>query len=493
MRGDLRRAVFDTAAGYDVVRSAFARRAFLPEDIALHILRFRGATSASQSIACLGYQLALGVLCVLLVTAPACAQILALGGRSDYDTLYQRVLRDPKNVRLTLQYAQLAKDRGDYEAAIAAYEKLLLFNPALPDVQYELGVLYYSLESYAAAKTYFERVAASPRISSSLRDNAAAYLREIERRLSPTHFSGYVNAGLRYQTNANFGSSAGIAQFGGQDFILQPSLAKKPDWNAYVLNDLFFAQDFGNYGDRFEVSLADYYAKQFRINQVDLGVAELQFGPRLAFFPQYFSNTTTRVYGIVNGVYLGDDPYYRTFGSGVSFDSKLNPVTTISTSIEYRDRTFYDSTNYPTAAQQTGDLITASFAVNGLVYGPVGWLARLTYDWNASVFNFWSYRRPNVELGLPVSFDVNVFGTSRSGRVTPYVGGAVLNFETPNPAYNPSVTREDRTWYVGATLETMIVGQASLRLNVNYSSSDSNIINFTYRDLSISFGPSLTF
>jgi tetratricopeptide (TPR) repeat protein len=490
MQGDLRRAVFGTAVGYYADRP---QRAFLLRDVALHYRRLERAASAPQTIARLGYQLALGVFCLLLGIAPACAQVLGLGDRSDYDALYQRVIRNPNNVSLTLKYAQLAKDRGDYEAAIAAYEKLLLFNPALPDVRYELGVLYYSLESYAVAKIYFERVATSPRISRSLRDNAAAYLREIERRLSPTHFSGYLNTGLRYQTNANFGSSAGIAQFGGQDFILQPSLTKKPDWNAYVLNDLFFAEDFGDRGDRFEVNLADYYAKQFQINQVDLGVAELQFGPRLVFFPQYFSNTTTRIYGIVDGVSLGDAPYYSTFGSGVSFDSKLNPVTTISTSVEYRDRTFYDSTDYPTAGQQTGDLITASFAAKGLIYGPVGWLARLGYDWNASVFNFWSYRRPNVELGMPVSFDVDVFGANRSGRITPYVGGAVLNFETPNPAYNPFITRQDRTWYVGGTLETAIVGQASLRLNVNYSSNDSNIINFGYRDLSISFGPAVTF
>jgi hypothetical protein len=96
-------------------------------------------------------------------------------------------------------------------------------------------------------------------------------------------------------------------------------------------------------------------------------------------------------------------------------------------------------------------------------------------------------------MGMPISFDMNAFGARQSGRLTPYVGGAILNFETPNPAYNPFVTREDRTWYVGATLETTIVAQASLRLNVHYSSNDSNIINFTYRDLSISFGPALTF
>jgi hypothetical protein len=452
------------------------------------------AASDIPSIARLGYQqLALGVLCALLLIAPARAQIVGLMGRSDYDALYQRVLHDPKNVRLTLQYAQLAKDRGDYEAAIGAYEKLLLFNPDLPDVQYELGVLYYSLESYAAAKSYFDKVATSPRISSSLRDNTAAYLKEIERKLSPTHFSGYLNTGLRYQTNANYGSSAGIGQFSGQDFILQPALAKKPDWNAYVLNDLFFAQDFGSRGDRFEISLSDYYAKQFQINQVDLGIAELQFGPRFVFLPQYFSNTTTRVYGIANGALLGDDAYFRTFGSGVSFDSKLNPVTTISTSVEYRDRKFYNSTSYPTAGELTGDLITASFAANGLVYGPVNWLARVSYDWNSSFFNFWSYRRPSMELGMPVSFDMNVFGATRSGRITPYVGAAVMTFENPDPDFNAAVTRRDRTWYAGATLETTIIGRASFRLNVNYLSNDSNVINFTYRDLSISLGPAITF
>src|SRR5262249_38186889 len=137
------------------------------------------AASDIPSIARPGYRLALRVLFVFLLLAPPRAQILCFSGRSPYHPLSQPVPLHPKNVRLTLQYAQLAKDRGDYEAAIAAYEKILLFNPDLPDVQYELGVLYYSLESYAAARSYFEKVAAGPRISGSLRDNTAAYLKEI--------------------------------------------------------------------------------------------------------------------------------------------------------------------------------------------------------------------------------------------------------------------------------------------------------------------------
>jgi tetratricopeptide (TPR) repeat protein len=435
---------------------------------------------------------ALGAASLLAIANAAYAQNSLLNGATDQDVLYQRVLRDPKNVKLTLQYAQVAKDRGDYEAAIAAYEKLLLFNPNLPDIQYELGVMYFSLESYANARVYFEKVASSRKVSPSLRSLAASYLKEIARRQSPTRFAGYFHTGLRYQTNANFGSTVGVAQIGGQQFILEPGFTKKPDWNAFVLNDLNFARDFGNRGDSFEVSLSDYYAKQFKLNQVDLGVAELQFGPRFVFLPEYFSNTTAKLYGILNGVMLGDDPYYRTFGSGVSFDSKINPVTTVSTSVEFRDRKFYDSTFYPTASEQTGNLVTGSVGASGLVYGPVRWVARLSYDWNRSDFDFWSYKRPYTEVGMPVSFDVNFLG-SHSGVITPYAGAGVIKFDAADPEFNPGISREDRTWYVGTTIEATLIGQTNFRLNVNYLANDSNVVAFTYRNLSVAFGPSFTF
>jgi hypothetical protein len=168
-------------------------------------------------------------------------------------------------------------------------------------------------------------------------------------------------------------------------------------------------------------------------------------------------------------------------------------VTTISTSVEYRDRKFYDSFNYPTAGQQTGNLVTGAFAANGLIYGPVRWTARLAYDWDSSDFDFWSYQRPYVELGMPVAFDMNLFGSSRSALVTPYAGASLYYFDAPDPEFNPDISRRDRAWYVGATLETSIAGQAGFRMNVNYLSNDSNIVNFTYRNLSVSFGPTFTF
>ena len=430
---------------------------------------------------------------VSLHSGAAVAQNAVFSGQAKLDELYKRVLRNPTNVRLTIQYAQLAKDYGDYEAAIGAYERLLLFNPELADVQFELGVLYFQLESYSAARGYFEGVASSRTVSADVRAQASTYIKEIDRRLSPRRFVGFLHTGLRHQSNANAGSSAGLIRYGGQDVVLDTAFAKRPDWNAFAQTTLNYEQDIGNRGDTLEAVFGGYYARQFNIHEVNLGAAELQVGPRLVFLPEYFSNTTTKFYGIVNGVFLGDNPYFRTFGAGASLRSKINPVTVAELSVEYRDRKFYDSTSYPTSSQQTGDLVTVSYAASGLIYGQVRWLARLSYDWNSSVFNFWSYQRPSLELGMPISFDFNLFGAKQSGLITPYIGGNLTDFQAPDPTYDASVTRRDRAWYLGTTLEGSLVGSANFRLNVNYLSNESNIINFAYRNLSVSFGPAFRF
>ena len=89
-----------------------------------------------------------------LFSGPVFAQFLP--ERTDPTALYQRVLADPANVDANIRYAQEARNRGDYEAAISVYERLLLFNPAVAELNYELGVLYFELSSYTAARAYFE-------------------------------------------------------------------------------------------------------------------------------------------------------------------------------------------------------------------------------------------------------------------------------------------------------------------------------------------------
>jgi hypothetical protein len=53
------------------------------------------------------------------------------------DALFQQMLHDPGNLDAAFAYAEVSAQLGDYEAAVSALERMLLFNPDLPRVQLE--------------------------------------------------------------------------------------------------------------------------------------------------------------------------------------------------------------------------------------------------------------------------------------------------------------------------------------------------------------------
>jgi len=75
------------------------------------------------------------------------------------EALFQQMFRDPANLDVTFAYADVSARLADYEAAVSALERMLLFNPNLPRVQLELGALYYRMGSYDLARDYFEKAA----------------------------------------------------------------------------------------------------------------------------------------------------------------------------------------------------------------------------------------------------------------------------------------------------------------------------------------------
>src|SRR3954454_22013378 len=100
----------------------------------------------------------------------------------DYESLFQQMYRTPANLDVSFKFAEQAVARGDYEAAIGALERMLVFNPDLPRVKLELGVLYFKLGSYELARGYFQDALKSA--PDDIRGQVQAYLAEIDRRLA---------------------------------------------------------------------------------------------------------------------------------------------------------------------------------------------------------------------------------------------------------------------------------------------------------------------
>jgi len=100
--------------------------------------------------------------------------------RQLYDAAFQETLRKPADPVTLVAFAEIAIKVGDLESAISALDRLLLIDGGQPEVKLELGVLYFRLGSFEAAKGYLEEVRASKRATPALKERATAFLKEVK-------------------------------------------------------------------------------------------------------------------------------------------------------------------------------------------------------------------------------------------------------------------------------------------------------------------------
>jgi hypothetical protein len=411
----------------------------------------------------------------------------------EYDALLARMLKDPSNLEVSFRYAELATLRGDYEAAIGALERMLLYNANLPRVRIELGALYFRLGSYAMARSYFEAALASG-LPPETRAKVELFLAEIKRRTAPDQFAAFTWAGMRYQTNATVGPSSTLIRVLGEDLTINGKFGKQPDWNAFTFTTVGYSRDLGNQrGDTIEAGLLTYYAKQVLADQFDLGIAELQVGPRFALFPETMTGASLKLYGIANMVGLGGSQYFSTLGAGASSRFQVGVFTVVEPSFEYRQRDFSNTVNFPTAALQTGQLMTAAIAAEGLVPNLSKWAVRLAYDHNDANFDGFSYDRWSIDVGIPIEFATNWGYGARRWVVTPNAGYSWVNYLAPDPTVDPVVLRHDREWRVGGTIDTQIYESFGIRTQLQYVRIRSDLANYDTSNFSVAFGPTLRF
>lgn len=417
---------------------------------------------------------------------------------ADYETLFAAVLRNPANLDISFQFAEAATRRRDYEAAIGSLERIVFYNPNLPRVKLELGVLYFLLGSNEMARSYFEQVLAAPDVPFEVQARVQGFLAEIDRRANPQQFSIYVQLGYRYQTNANAGPQSQLVRAFGQDAVLGRQFVNRPDWNAFALGAVRYVHDFENQrGDVWETYLTGYVARQFTFSTLHIGLVEMQTGPRLAISPEYLPGWTVRPYGLVNGVTLGDQRYLATAGGGVSVTAPLLNGATLEPFVEGRNRRFENSSDYPIASQQTGRLWAAGAFLQGPLANVLG--ADIRYQLRAAYirndvrirYDFNSYDQVAIDVGFPIDFE-GPWG-SRRWSFVPTAGYGHYTYDTPNGVVDPFRTRQDNEWRAGGIVDMPVYEFAGIAVQLQYSKIQSNIRNYDTRNLSVAFGPTLRF
>lgn len=411
--------------------------------------------------------------------------------RSDIDRAFNQLFNSPGDPGLTYGYAQLQIRAGNYEAAVAAYERLLLQQPNQPRLLVELGVLYIRMGSYQVARGYLQRARALPNLTPDLVSTIDRYLGEADRRASPSQFSGSLTAGIRYQTNPRLVSQAG--QIFSAGVLIPNPERRRGDFSAVVLGRLNHVYDFQT-NDRtaWVSSIFIYGNRYFRSSDVNLMLAELNTGPRFRIFNESMPGSTFRPY--VLGMLAGlDDRFYLGSGGG-GFEVSLLFNERFVFDFSYQGR-YNDYQNTPTRG--TASLLT------GLENSG---RARFGYQIDQDTLFFVELAGRYVdararfndfgEFGATVTLIrdyASPFGwTTRPWSATASAGFFRRNYGGADPVVS-TVTRRESEWRLGVANVIPLSDTLELVQQVDGLIIDGNLPNYDRRDLSVIFGVRIRF
>jgi hypothetical protein len=436
----------------------------------------------------------------LLLGAPvAMAQGVSPGtpaaAEKSYDEAFRAMLAEPANLDKTFAYAQAAIAVGDLEGAISALERMLFVNPELPRVRLELGVLYFRLGSYAAARNYFNSVLDLPSAPQEVRDRVAGFIAEIDKRESRHHLSGSLFAGIRRQSNANTASATGNVLIQGINANLDSQFTSKRDDNAFValgLKHLYDLDPAAN--EKWETNLVTYAARQAAQKQVDVALAEINSGP--AFKPIFGADydLELRPYAIFTYVAVGDARDYFAPGVGGALGATLTSRLLLELSTEWRDRRFRDSFKTPNKtdrdgieATQRGRLVYAvdnGFSVNlgaGMTVQNTDDEPSANTEYSLTAGFAWNHPMPM--LPVPTGAWTMVASATR----------AYTKYDAPDPTISADDIRQDRDWRFSLTEAVPLTDTLTLVATLARTIRGSTLPNFEYRNDSATIGLNLRF
>ena len=425
-----------------------------------------------------------GALFALAIVTAAPAVAATAADQAAYDAAFDAMQADPGNSDKALAYAEAAVKVGDLEGAIGALERLLIFNPDLPRIRLELGVLYYRLASYDLARSYLGPLADRADLPDDVRSKSKEYLAQIDRAASQHQISGALLSGFRYQTNATYGPGGSSIRILGLDFPVASNVNKKPDANFFGLGGLRYVYDFQQADPlTIETNLTLYGAKQFRQTRLDLSLTQLDVGPRIGLSGLH-EGANIRPYVVGDFLSLGGSSFMNSYGGGFSFYTPIVDKVGIDTLFELQNRQYPVDAARPRVEARNGDFVV----VRAAPYYELADNQRISLigelDRTMAVQGF----ERNTQFVLGPSYMIRFVPPLEQLGTRAWTGTIGFNrvwryYASPDLLVDPFNTRRDSEWNVGGTLEIGLMDQLSLLLQLQHSWVDSTIPNYSYRNL----------
>ena len=144
------------------------------------------------------------------------------------EKIFASLIDNPTNLDLLFKYANLSILLGDLEAAISVFEQMLIYEPDLPRIRLELGVLYFRLNAYPSAKLYLNSVKKYDAPEEVLK-KVDAFLGSIAEAEEDYFHRHIFSMGLTRSSNANSGIDDDIIEIAGLPLIVADSSKPQGD------------------------------------------------------------------------------------------------------------------------------------------------------------------------------------------------------------------------------------------------------------------------
>jgi tetratricopeptide (TPR) repeat protein len=409
-----------------------------------------------------------------------------------YERALQDMLADPGDIEKTFRYATIAAERNDLEGAISAFSRLLITNPELWQVHYQLGILYFRLKSYALAKSYFQGAASMQDVPSATQDRIAGYIEEIDAKIATNRFSGNVAVGVRYQTNAN--GASGVVPSQANVAGLQDQFSRKEDFDIFGNLQVKHVYDFNTVdGTTLETAFQGYGAKQSSEEDFDLLYFDLASGPRFVVPPDWMEGLSVRPYLQLTYVHLGNARLNTAVGGGLELKKEISETANASLGYSVQDFSYHNTALRSRLTDLDGQRHEVKFdfafsVLNNLLVNVRERIAVLNahqpYESNWSAGSL---------VGATVSYDAP-FGITADRWVSSVTAEYVMaRYEAPDPAIDPGTTRVDDRWYFRLATAVPAAADWTVIGSVGYTDSGSNLRSYTYDNLDVSLALSYRF
>ena len=359
---------------------------------------------------------------------------------------------------------------------------MLIFNPDLPIVHYELAQLYGALGSYAAARRYYlSALDLAP--PDDIRARIEAALARLERAAAPSRWSASLYAGLRWQDNANAAPEDGRVLIGGIDARLDPDSGERSDASVLATASLDHRYDLGRDPAVFWHSrILGYAARQHELRELDLALVAVDSGPEF----RLPDDLTVRPFLIADHVALDSAGFYRSFGLGGELVRESESGWRWSMKAEALRRDHRENSRFPTLDDRDGSILrlggefSRSLAPDLLLAGSAG------VERQDSRRGFESYRGGEIGFrllkALAAPLGEGSWNAALNGRASQ------RDYDSADATIDAGRERRDRGYSLGFSLTVPFGNGSAWTVEARQQWRRSNLPNFAFTDTTVSSG-----